>query len=246
LPAHCCQPAVAGGFIFADLWGELSTHLAQQGLFTQSSVHYATATSFPLCKHTGGGGTAPAFSGLRVYLQFTWEVGLPLSPVEFSSHCCFYKLSGFWLLGVCCYPAGRKVCLQLTWEVGLLPLLWTFPPSTTLISFPAPGCWALLPSPARPVLLIYSSARDSPPPLFGAQDTPSSLLCVFIVLIAYYSVSLFSLGGGQSVQGATLIWPRDVCGSTTYHLAHLVVHVFPGHLGVGHWRPPVGPPGFSF
>jgi hypothetical protein len=27
----------------------------------------------------------------------------------------------------------------------------------------------------------------------------------FIVLIAYYSVSLFSPGGGQSVQGAMLI-----------------------------------------
>jgi hypothetical protein len=31
----------------------------------------------PLSKHTGGSNTAPAFSGLRVYLQFTWEVGLP-------------------------------------------------------------------------------------------------------------------------------------------------------------------------
>jgi hypothetical protein len=34
LPAYCCQPAVAGGFIYVDLWGELSTHLAQQALFT--------------------------------------------------------------------------------------------------------------------------------------------------------------------------------------------------------------------
>jgi hypothetical protein len=40
-----------------------------QALFTQSSpVHNATATSFPLSKHTGGGDTAPAFSGQRVYL----------------------------------------------------------------------------------------------------------------------------------------------------------------------------------
>jgi hypothetical protein len=35
--------------------------------------------------------------------------------------------------------------------------------------------------------------------------------------------SLFSLSGGQSVQRAMLIWPRVVCGSTTCHLAHLVV-----------------------
>jgi hypothetical protein len=36
---------------------------------------------------------APTFSGLRVYLQFMWEVGLPPSPVQFSSHCHFYRLS---------------------------------------------------------------------------------------------------------------------------------------------------------
>jgi hypothetical protein len=94
LPARCCQPAVAGGVIYADLRSELSSHLALQALFTQSSpVGKATATSFPLSKHTGGGDAAPAFSGRGVYLQFTWEVGLPLSPVEFSSHRHFYKLS---------------------------------------------------------------------------------------------------------------------------------------------------------
>jgi hypothetical protein len=48
LPAHCCQPAVAGGFIYADLWGELSTHLASQALFTQSSpVHEPLVQAFP-------------------------------------------------------------------------------------------------------------------------------------------------------------------------------------------------------
>jgi hypothetical protein len=61
-----------------------------------------TATSFPLSKHTGGGDTEPAFSGLCAYLPFTWEVGLPPSPAEFSSHHHFYKLSCSWLLGVCC------------------------------------------------------------------------------------------------------------------------------------------------
>jgi hypothetical protein len=82
-PACCCQPAVAGGFIYADLRSELNIHLA-------------AATSFHLSKHTGGGDTAPVFSGLHVYLQFTWEVTLPPSPVEFSSHCHFYKLSRSW------------------------------------------------------------------------------------------------------------------------------------------------------
>jgi hypothetical protein len=40
-------------------------------------------------------------------------------------------------------------------------------------------------------LFIYSSWKDSPPLLFGAQCAPPSLQHVFIVLIAYYSVSLF-------------------------------------------------------
>jgi hypothetical protein len=33
-PAHCCQPAVFGGFIYADLRSELNTHLAPQAMFT--------------------------------------------------------------------------------------------------------------------------------------------------------------------------------------------------------------------
>jgi hypothetical protein len=73
-----------------------------------------TATSFPLSKHTGGGVTAPAFSGRHVYLQFTWEVGLLPSPVEFSSHHHFYKLSGSCLLQLACcegFPLPPLWCL---------------------------------------------------------------------------------------------------------------------------------------
>jgi hypothetical protein len=78
--ARCCQPAVAGGFIYADLRSELNTHLVPQALFTQSSPgHNLHCYKLSLSKHTGGGVTAPAFSGLHVYLQFTWEVGLPHS-----------------------------------------------------------------------------------------------------------------------------------------------------------------------
>jgi hypothetical protein len=48
LPACCCQPAVAGGLIYSDLRGELSTHLAPQALFTQSSpVHEPLLQAFP-------------------------------------------------------------------------------------------------------------------------------------------------------------------------------------------------------
>jgi hypothetical protein len=124
------------------------------------------------------------------------------------------------------------------------PLLWSFSPSTTLTSFPTPGCWTQAPAPtgaslARPGLFVYSSGKDSPLPFFGAWCATPSLQRVFIVLIAYYSVSLFSPGGDRSVQGAMLIWPRVVCGSTMYHLAHLPKPSGRGHLA--DW----GPPGFS-
>jgi hypothetical protein len=102
--------------------GELNTPLAPQGfVYSKFSCAQVTATSFPLSKHTGGDDTAPAFSGLRVYLTFTWEVGLPPSLVEFSSHCHFYKLSSYWLLGVC-----HRSCLlhPACCDGFLLPLLW--------------------------------------------------------------------------------------------------------------------------
>jgi hypothetical protein len=115
-----------------------------------------TFTSFPVPDCWACGAT-PA--GWHVCLQLTWEVGFPLSPVEFSSHHCFYKLSCSWLLHVCCHSC----------------LLW-------------------------PGLFIYSSVRDSPPP-FSTQGAPLSLLHVFIVVIAYYSVSLFSSGWGLVCPG---------------------------------------------
>jgi hypothetical protein len=115
---------------------------------------------------------------LRPACLFTvhWEVGLPPSPVEFSSLLHSHKLSCSWLLGT-----RPHSCQRLS---GL------------------------------PSLFIYSPRKDSLPPIFGAQCAPPSFPCVFIAVIAYYSVSLFSPGGGQSVQGAMLLWPRLVCGST--------------------------------
>jgi hypothetical protein len=149
----------------------------------------ATTISFPLWKHTGGGDTAPDFSGWHVYLQFTWEVGLPPSPVEFSSHHHFYKLSHSWLLQMCCHSC-------LLWLACLFTVLWGI--SSSLL-FSAQG--------ARH--LCYVS-------------------CLLLLIIQFL---FFSLGGGRSVQGAMLICPRIVCGSTTCCLAHLVVHIFPSRLG---------------
>jgi hypothetical protein len=90
-----------------------------------------TATSFPLCKHTEGGDIAAAFSGLHVYLQFTWEMGLPPFPVEFSSHHHFYKLSRSWLLGMCLHS-----CLLQPACCEGFPL-----PSSLALRVPCPLCY---------------------------------------------------------------------------------------------------------
>jgi hypothetical protein len=152
-------------------------------------------------------------------------VGLPPSPVEFSSFCHSDKLSHSWLLGSSAAPASRHVFLQLTWEVGLPPSPVEF--SSLHHSHKHSRFWLLSACPCScrslsgQAWLVYLQFQGDSP-LLGAQGAPPSLQCVFIVLIAYYSVSLFSPGGGLSVQGTMLFWPRVVCGSTMYCLAHLV------------------------
>jgi hypothetical protein len=180
--ARCCQPAVAGGIIYAGLRGELSTHLALQALFTQSSLVLK-----PLLQ---------AFPFPSTLAEVTLH--------SLSQACVFvYSSCGRWV-----FP----------------PLLWCFPPSTTLTSFPTPDCWVHAPASAGASLasrglFIYSSGKDSLPQIFSTQCTPPSFPCVFIVLFAYSSVSLFSPGGGRSVQGAMLLCSRVVCGSTTAPLS---------------------------
>jgi hypothetical protein len=101
----------------------------------------------------------------------------------------------------------------------------------------------LLPSPAQLVYLQFCEGFPSSPLALSAPHPLCNVSLLFLLLITQFL--FFSLGGGQSVQGAMLIWPRVVCWSTVYHLAHLVVCIFPSHLGAGIWRWPRGPPGFS-
>jgi hypothetical protein len=156
-----------------------------------------------------------------------------------SQACVFiYSSHGKWV-----FPHSCGVYLQFTWEVGLPPLLWSFPPTAAFRSFPTPCCWVCA------TALAFSSrfvVRDFPFPLFCTQGTPPSLLHVFLVVIVCYSgffFFFFPLVGGQSVQGAMLIWPRVVCVSPVSRLAHLVVCIFPSHLGAAVWHRK--PPGFS-
>jgi hypothetical protein len=178
LPARCIQPAVADSIVYADLRCELSTHLAPQALFAQSSpVHEPLLQAFPF----------PITLG---------EVTLhPLSQA-----CMFiYNSHGKWV-----FPH----------------LLWSFPPTTTFTSFPAPGCWACAATPAFSSQLVV---RDFLSHALWCSGCPTlfatCLFCCYCLLFSFFS--LFSLGGDQSVQGAMLIWPRIVCGRTMFCLAHL-------------------------
>jgi hypothetical protein len=118
LPAHCCHPAVAGGFIYADLRGELSTHLAPQALFTQSPVLQPLLQGFPF-PSTLGEVTLHPLSQARVFIyssRGTWVFPLCcFPPTTFTS----FPAPDCWACAAA--PAGQLVCLQLMWEVGLPP-----------------------------------------------------------------------------------------------------------------------------
>jgi hypothetical protein len=249
--AVACLPAAVNLLLLEALFMQISgvslTVSWPAGFFYSESCVWAAATSFPLSKHSGRGDTAPAFSGLHFYLQFTWEVGLPPSPVEFCSHCHFYKLFYSWLLGVCHHSCLLQLACLFTAHVGSgsFPLSCGVSSHATFTSFPTPGCWvcatapALLPSPA-------DLWRISPPYLFGTQSALPSLLCIFFCYCLLFSFFfLYSLGWGGSVKGAMLICPSVVCGSTMCRLAHIVVWVFPSSVCTTIWRWGRSPPGFS-
>jgi hypothetical protein len=189
LPACCCQPAIAGGVIYADLRGELSTHLSLQALFTQSSVCEPLLQAFPFQSTLGEVKLHHAFSGLRVCLQLTWEVGLLPPPVEFSSHHHFYKLSHSWLLGSAAAPACHM------WEVGLPPSPVEFSSlhhshkfsRSWLLGMRLCSCQSLS---GPPGLFIYSSGKDSLPPT-SALSVPQPLSCVSLLFLLLITQFLF-------------------------------------------------------
>jgi hypothetical protein len=202
----------------------VSSHLALQALFTQSSpLHEPVLQAFPF-PSTLGEVTLHLLSqtcvfvysshGKWVFPPLLWRFPPTTTFISFSA-------PDYWAV-LLLLPAAVFVYSSCgRWVFP--PFLWSFPPSATLTSFPTPGCWSCYPAPAGafpawPSLFIYSSGKDSLPRPFSTQCTSPSFPSVFIVLTAYYSFYLFSLGGGQSVQGAMLIWPRVVCGSTTVPL----------------------------
>jgi hypothetical protein len=137
-----------------------------------------------------GGGSSPLSS--EVFLL------LPLSAAFL-----------FLLTGRCCCSCHSPCLFTVRMGSGFSLLSQAFP---LLVAGRAPRSCQRLSGP--PGLFIYSPGKDSLLPIFSAQGAPSSFQCVLTVLITYYSVSLFFFpGGGQSVQGAMLLWPRLVCGA---------------------------------
>jgi hypothetical protein len=66
-----------------------------------------------------------------VCLQLTWDVGVPPSPVEFSSLSHFYKLSCSWLLGSCGHSCFLWLACLFTAPCGIpLTPLWCSGPPT--------------------------------------------------------------------------------------------------------------------
>jgi hypothetical protein len=125
------------------------------------------------------------------------------------------------------------------------PLLWSFPPSATLTSFPACGCWVHLCSrqsiSCPPGLFIYSSGKDSLPPIFSAQCSPPSFSRVFIVLMLISQFLFFPRVEVSLSTGLCCCGPGSSVGVPRYCEAHLV---FPSRLGMGDCQPG-GPPCFS-
>jgi hypothetical protein len=201
----------------------------------------ASATSFPLSKHTGKGDTAPAFSGLRVYLQFMWEVGLPPLLWSFPPTATFtsFPAPDYWAV-LLLLPAAMFVYSSREKWV-FLPLLWSFPPSSTLTSFPAPGCWActpLLPEALQPAWLVYLQSREgfpSPNLQRSVRPTlfPMCLNCSYCLLLSF---SFFPRVDVSLSRGLCCSGPGLSVGVPQYREAHLV-RVFPSHMGAGHSRP---------
>jgi hypothetical protein len=206
LPARCCQPAVAGGFIYADLRSELSTHLAPQALFTQSSsVHKLLLQAFHFPSTLGEVTLHPlSQAGVFIYSSRGKWV-FPSLLLSFPPTAAFtnFPAPDYWAVllllpaGVFVYSSVGGGSSPLSCGVFLPPpLSQAFPLlvagcAPLLLLEPLwPGLTCLFTVPGR-ILLSH----------FRAQDASPSLLCVFIVLIAYYSVSLFSPSGGWFVQG---------------------------------------------
>jgi hypothetical protein len=247
LPSRCCQPAVARGFICADFRGCLT--LTWPHRLCLLRVFLCVSCCYKLSPFQAHWGRWHCTSFLRPVCLFTVHVGSGSYPLSCGVFLPPPLLQAFLFL-----IAGHVVLLLLAgmfvyssrgkWV--FLSLLWSFPLTTAFTSFPAPGCYMCAATPAFSGLACLFTVLWGIPLPPSALRVPHSLCYMSLLLLLLITQFLFfPLGGDWSVQGNMLIWPRVVCGSTTYPLAHLVVCIFPSRLGTAVWWWPGGPPGFS-
>jgi hypothetical protein len=103
------------------------------------------------------------------------------------------------------------------------PLLWSFPPSVTLTSFPAPGCW-VRPPPLSPAQLVYlqfrvrfpfpNLRRSVHPTLF-----PTCLYCSYCLLLSFSFFPGWRLvcPGGYAALARACLW--EYCGTAKLTLS---------------------------
>jgi hypothetical protein len=154
------------------------------------------------------------------------EVGLPPSPVEFSSHCHFLKLSCSWLLGGAAAPASAMFVYSSREKWFFPPLLWSFPPSATLTSFPTPGCWVRAPAPARASLVrlacLFIVPGRIPFPQSSELSAPHPLSHVSLFLLLISQFLFFPWVEVSLSRGLCCSGPGLSVGVPWYHEAHLV------------------------
>jgi hypothetical protein len=225
MPDCCCQLAVAGGVIYANLWGELNSHLALQALFTQSShVREPLLQAFPFPSTLGEVTLyllplacmfVYSSHGKWVFPPLLWS--FPPTTTFTSFHA-----PDYWAM-LLLLPAAMFTAL--TWELRLPPSPVEF--SSLCHSHKLSHSWLLgahplLPlEPLQPAWLVYLQFQEgfpSPNLQCSVHPTlfPTCLCCSYCLLLSF---SFFSQGGGRSVQGTMLLWPRVICGSTTVPLS---------------------------
>jgi hypothetical protein len=115
LPAQCRQPVVAEDVIYANLWGELNTHLAPKALFTQSSpVHKPVLQALPF-PSTLGEVTLHLLSQAGVFIYSSrWTCVFPPFLWSFPPTGPFtsFPAPASWVCAAA--PASWHVCLQPT------------------------------------------------------------------------------------------------------------------------------------
>jgi hypothetical protein len=124
------------------------------------------------------------------------------------------------------------------------PFLWSFPPSATLTSFPAPGCWAqapplLLPECLWPTQVVYLQSREGfPSPNLQGSGCPTLFsTCLYSSYCLLLSFSFFPgwrsvCPGGYAALVQACLWEYPGTTKLTWSTSSQAV-----------WAPATGGPG---